>query len=110
MKAKIFGQKKEPQVNNQQGSNKKNNNKNKKVGNQNKTVTAENGQAEGAQGKKKNRRKNKNKSQKTKAEKVKLSTGVDVDRLKAYNISNKAIKRKVFGNQNNFSAKKQKTE
>lgn len=109
LKTKIFGKKREPQVhNNQQGP--KKNNKNKKFVNQNNTAIAENGQQEEVQGKKKNRRKNKNKSQKKKAEKIKLSTGVDVNRLKAYNISNQAIKRKVFGNQNNFSAKKQKTE
>ncbi|KAE9550570.1 hypothetical protein FO519_006228 [Halicephalobus sp. NKZ332] len=39
----------------------------------------------------------------------KNNTAVDVDRLKAYNISNTTIKRKFFGKQNNFPAKKQKT-
>jgi hypothetical protein len=60
--------------------------------------------------KRKNRRKNKSaKKISFQNGQVQKITGVDVNRLKAYNVSNKSLKRKIYGNANSTENKKPKT-
>uniref|UniRef100_A0A914Z838 Protein KRI1 homolog n=1 Tax=Panagrolaimus superbus TaxID=310955 RepID=A0A914Z838_9BILA len=59
--------------------------------------------------KRKNRRKNKStKKIAFQNGQIQKIAGVDVDRLKAYNVSNKSLKRKIYGNANSTANKNQK--